>query len=59
MYEDELLDLWLTWEKLRVYSQEHFCVDREISTDWLKDTLVPELKVREVVHGYSRVLVAR
>jgi hypothetical protein len=32
---------------------KHSYVDREILTDWLKDTLLRELKRRRVVHGCS------
>lgn len=52
-YDDELLEFGLTSEKIDVYSQKHSYIDRDIFTDWLKDTVIPDLRKRRALHKYS------
>jgi hypothetical protein len=51
-FDDELLLLGYTPEKVEIYDQQKAYIDRDIFTDWFKDTFLVEVAARRQKYNY-------
>jgi hypothetical protein len=52
-FEDELLLFGYTPDKVEIYDQPNAYIDRDIFTDWFRDTFIQELQVRRAKDNYQ------
>jgi hypothetical protein len=52
-FEDELLLMGFTPEKVELYTQKTSFIDRDIFFDWFKDSFIPEVQLRRARYEYS------
>jgi hypothetical protein len=51
-FEDELLLFGCTPDKVEIYDHPNAYIDRDIFTDWFRDTFITEIQARREKHNY-------